>query len=150
VKHLHHIVPKHAGGTDDFSNLVELTVEEHTEAHRVLWEQYGRWQDKLAYDCLRGHIVSGEAIKTAQRMFHTPEIRAQWSKRMKENRANGKCVNKPDQNAKVYKIVAPDGTMSTIRNLSKWAKETGLNEGSVRRVANGHRTSIFGYRIEPV
>ena len=28
------------GGTNDPSNLVELTVEEHAEAHRVLWEKY--------------------------------------------------------------------------------------------------------------
>lgn len=49
ITHKHHIVPKHAGGTDDPSNLVELTVEEHAEAHRKLYEQYGRWQDKLAW-----------------------------------------------------------------------------------------------------
>lgn len=26
MKHKHHIIPKHAGGTDDASNIVELTV----------------------------------------------------------------------------------------------------------------------------
>lgn len=40
--HRHHIIPRHAGGTDDPSNLVELTVEEHAEAHRILWERDGR------------------------------------------------------------------------------------------------------------
>ena len=49
MKHKHHIIPKHAGGTDETDNLVELSVEEHAEAHRVLYEQYGRWQDKLAW-----------------------------------------------------------------------------------------------------
>jgi hypothetical protein len=28
MKYLHHIVPKYMGGTEDPSNLVELTVEE--------------------------------------------------------------------------------------------------------------------------
>jgi hypothetical protein len=28
------------GGTNDPSNLVELTVSEHAEAHRLLWEKY--------------------------------------------------------------------------------------------------------------
>jgi hypothetical protein len=45
MKHLHHIVSKHMGGTDDPSNLIELTVEEHAEAHRKLFEQDGCWQD---------------------------------------------------------------------------------------------------------
>lgn len=47
--HKHHIVPKHAGGTDDPTNIVHLTIEEHAEAHRVLFETYGRWQDNAAY-----------------------------------------------------------------------------------------------------
>lgn len=37
------------GGTDDPSNLIELTVEEHAEAHRKLYEEHGRWQDKVAW-----------------------------------------------------------------------------------------------------
>ena len=50
--HKHHIIPKHAGGTDDPSNLVLLTVEDHAIAHKVLYGLYGRWQDKLAYEGL--------------------------------------------------------------------------------------------------
>ena len=38
MKHMHHIIPRHAGGTDDLSNLVELTIEQHAEAHRKLYE----------------------------------------------------------------------------------------------------------------
>jgi hypothetical protein len=33
IIHKHHIIPKHAGGTNDPSNLVELTIEQHAEAH---------------------------------------------------------------------------------------------------------------------
>jgi hypothetical protein len=46
---MHHIIPRHAGGTDDPSNLIELTPEEHAEAHRKLYEEHGRIQDKLAW-----------------------------------------------------------------------------------------------------
>lgn len=67
VTHWHHIIPKHAGGTDDPSNLVELTVEEHAEAHRKLFEQYGRWQDEVAWKGLSGQITKAEAIKEAQK-----------------------------------------------------------------------------------
>jgi hypothetical protein len=47
--HKHHIIPKHAGGTDDPSNIVELTIEQHAEEHRKLYEEYGRIQDKVAW-----------------------------------------------------------------------------------------------------
>jgi hypothetical protein len=61
MKHLHHKIPRHMGGTDDPSNLVELTVEEHAEAHRKLYEEYGRLQDKRAWLGL-AKIMTGEEI----------------------------------------------------------------------------------------
>jgi hypothetical protein len=61
-KHKHHIIPKHAGGTDDKSNLIELTIEEHAEAHRILYEQYGRWQDRVAWLSLAGIMKDQERI----------------------------------------------------------------------------------------
>lgn len=66
--HLHHIVPKHMGGTDDPSNLRELTVEEHAEAHRQLWLQYGRWQDRLAWQGLAGIIGKEEIVAEQNRL----------------------------------------------------------------------------------
>lgn len=47
--HKHHIIPLHLGGSNDPSNLIELTVEEHAEAHKQLWLMDRRWQDELAY-----------------------------------------------------------------------------------------------------
>ena len=74
ILHKHHIVPKHAGGTDNSSNLVELTIEEHAEAHRVLYEQYGRWQDKIAYEMLSGQISVADAIKKTQKTYMSNRI----------------------------------------------------------------------------
>jgi hypothetical protein len=37
---IHHIIPRCLGGTDDPSNLIELTYDEHVEAHRLLALQY--------------------------------------------------------------------------------------------------------------
>jgi hypothetical protein len=62
MKHLHHIIPKHVGGTDHPSNLIELSIEEHAEAHRKLYDQYGRKQDKLAWMGLSKMIGGKEII----------------------------------------------------------------------------------------
>ena len=61
MKHTHHIIPKHMGGSDDPSNLVELTIEEHAEAHRLLYEKFGHWKDKVAWQGLLG-LIPHEAI----------------------------------------------------------------------------------------
>lgn len=63
MKHTHHIVPKYMGGSDDPTNLVELTVEEHAEAHRILYETYGHWQDKVAWQGLLGLIDHKEIVQ---------------------------------------------------------------------------------------
>lgn len=67
-KHKHHILPKHAGGTDDPDNLVELTVEEHAEAHRLLFEEHGRAEDEIAWKALSGQISLSEASRRAHKL----------------------------------------------------------------------------------
>ena len=65
MKHKHHIIPKHMGGSDDPSNLVELTPGEHAEAHRLLYEQYGHWQDYVAWQGLAQLDANFDAAKEA-------------------------------------------------------------------------------------
>jgi hypothetical protein len=48
----HHIIPRFEGGTDDPSNLVVLTYNDHTLAHYIRWLVYGKKQDKLAYELM--------------------------------------------------------------------------------------------------
>ena len=65
IYHIHHIVPRHMGGTDDPSNLIKLTVEEHAEAHKKLWEENGNVGDYIAYKALSGQISVNDASKAA-------------------------------------------------------------------------------------
>lgn len=44
------------GGSDSPENLVELTIEEHAEAHRILFEKYGKIEDYWAWKGLSGQI----------------------------------------------------------------------------------------------
>jgi len=68
--HKHHIIPRHAGGTDDLTNIIELTIQEHADAHRRLYEQYGRWQDKVAWQGLDGQIGKEEVIFLKNSLAH--------------------------------------------------------------------------------
>ena len=60
--HTHHIIPRHAGGTDDPSNLVELTIEDHAIAHEVRYRIYGDDRDRVAAQMIRGQISGYDAF----------------------------------------------------------------------------------------
>ena len=51
------------GGSDEPSNLIELSIKEHSEAHKVLFEKYGHWQDYVAWKGLDGLISKEEIMK---------------------------------------------------------------------------------------
>lgn len=62
IYHTHHIVPRHMGGSDDPSNLVKLTVEEHAHAHLKLYEEHGKKEDLWAYQLLSNQITFDEGF----------------------------------------------------------------------------------------
>src|ERR1017187_2918828 len=74
---IHHIKPRYMGGSNDSSNLIELTIEQHAEAHRILFEKYGHWQDELAWKGLAGLIPHEEAAKMASRNANSGKPRSQ-------------------------------------------------------------------------
>ena len=69
------------GGTDDPSNLVELTVEEHAEEHRKLYEEHGHWQDHVAWKALSGQIESDDIRRLVISLANKNRI---WTEESKE------------------------------------------------------------------
>ena len=51
------------GGSDDSSNLILLTVEEHAEAHRILHEQYGKEEDRIAWLALSSQLEKKSIVE---------------------------------------------------------------------------------------
>ena len=54
MKHKHHIIPRHRGGSDDPSNLVEVTINQHIMFHWCEWNRTGSEMDEIAYRMLSG------------------------------------------------------------------------------------------------
>jgi len=63
MRHKHHIIPKHMGGTNDPENLISLTPAEHAQAHQELYEKYGKMEDYLAWKGLSGIVGREEIIR---------------------------------------------------------------------------------------
>jgi len=125
MKHLHHKIPKHMGGTDDPNNLVELTVEEHAEAHRILYEQYGNWQDYCAWQALSGRIGQEEILRMKQGMANkgkkrSPETIAKMKEscrlRTERQRADGTLERANKKRSESHK-----GKKKSVEHLANWA-----------------------------
>lgn len=59
----HHILPRHAGGTDDEINLISLTIPNHILAHWLLWQQNTSENDRIAYLFRVSTTEEREALK---------------------------------------------------------------------------------------
>lgn len=103
IYHWHHIVPRHAGGTDEPSNLVRVTREQHAEIHRQRWLALGDY-----YDCCAANVLSGdwtvekarrEAVKRGQQLSEKflpaaiQNIQEYNSRPLEERSANAKAAN---------------------------------------------------------
>ena len=84
-KHKHHIIPKHMDGLDDPSNIIELTVFEHAEAHKKLYEEYNKREDYLAWKSLSAKIGKEDIHIERSRIGG---LKNRGKKQSKEHKAN--------------------------------------------------------------
>jgi hypothetical protein len=147
-KHKHHIIPKHAGGTDDPENLIELTVEEHAEAHRKLYEEDGRWQDLVAWKALSGQITTDEARREATRRTwtgrkHTDEAR----KNIREGLAKANIIRGPrddETKSKISNSLKGHKVSDSTRKLWK-EQRTGriVSESTKRKISHANKGKLL-------
>ena len=77
-KHKHHIVPRHAGGTDDPSNLIEVSREVHAGLHYELYLKHNKKEDLCAYYMLTGDMENFRSIYSSLGGRATQRIRKQF------------------------------------------------------------------------
>jgi hypothetical protein len=56
----HHIVPRHAGGTNNKENLIKLSLKDHTLAHKIRYEVYRSQYDLSAYNYMTGQFAKAK------------------------------------------------------------------------------------------
>ena len=160
--HKHHIIPRHMGGSNHSSNIVVLSVEEHAEAHKKLYEEHGKWQDKIAADMLSGQIKSDEVRRELcrarmlndnpmknpenvkkvleSRKWYKPsaETKAKTSASMKGKKKSN-TANMGKDKLKTYLVTTPDGEELIINDMPKFCSTNNLHASLMYRVASGNR-----------
>ena len=177
MKHIHHIKPRHMGGTDDPSNLIEVTIEEHAELHFALYLEHGMMGDWIAFHMLSGkttdsewarkeamrdyfrrNVVSvetrkkmSEAAKRRIRKPFTEEAKRNISKALKGKRFENQIKAVEELHSKTYIITTPDGEeFIETTTQAELARKHNLNQPSLSMVLNGKRNHVGGWKIKKV
>lgn len=133
VKHKHHIIPKHMGGTDDPSNLIELTIEEHAQAHLDLYEKHGDPRDLLASQCLKGQVTRQEANAIIRSLPKTEQHKKKIGDAVRGEK-NGMFGKKGSQKQKDAVSKAMKGKKKTYQVVNNWKTKRGADNGMARAV----------------
>jgi hypothetical protein len=176
IYHNHHIIPKHAGGTDAEENIERgITVPVHADRHRVLFEEHGREQDRIAWQMLSGQIGLEEATRQAQSMGgkmnkgkkvgsknpfygkkHNRDKLEQISYTLQQQFKDGRkvwndgLVGENNLQSKEYEITDPDGNIYIIRGLAEWCRQNNLSRQAMGQVALGRYKQHKNYKCRRI
>jgi len=115
MKHVHHIMPKHRGGTNDIANLIEVEVvscDKDTQCHAMWhfceWQLYKLAEDYIAWRGLSGFMGREEII---ERSFKTPKV-------IEGRRRGGKKSGANNVKSGHLKKIAPLGGKATMSKIT--------------------------------
>ena len=151
MRHKHHIIPRHAGGTDDPSNIVELTISEHADAHWLLWSEYKSPFDKLAAQCLDGmigkediirqaHIANGKTRKGIPKSEETKKKMSLAKKGIPKSEEHKRKLSKP---VNIY-CYYTDELIAVDVVLRQWSIQHGYSQGHLHNTITGVRKQHKG------
>jgi hypothetical protein len=141
IYHWHHIVPRHAGGTDDPENLVRVTVEEHAELHLARYLEYGEENDWLAYNGLAKLSTKEEIVSQLMRSGGSKGGKS----RSEAKRASAQINLAKGRVEKPVMLIDKDGNTFIYSSLKDAAEDKNLHRRNLSSVALGNRKTVGGY-----
>ena len=127
------------GGTDDPSNLIKVNTALHAFLHRLLWEEYGKWEDKIAWKMLSGQISCAEAAQEARRLANLgKKLSDETKKKISESKTN------PSNETRKRMSIAKKGNKHMLgKNHNDETKE------KIRKASLGNMNGkISGYKLD--
>jgi|SaaInlV_120m_DNA_3_1039746.scaffolds.fasta_scaffold08493_5 hypothetical protein len=148
MKHIHHIIPKHMGGTDDPENLVELTIEQHAAAHKKLWEEHGYWEDEIAWLGLSGQI--GKEEITARLLSEAGKKAGRLHKETQRENGRKRGLANKGKNAWNKGIPATPERLQQMRETCKPPSQKGkvMSAEQKRKIAEAQKARWAKKKLE--
>ena len=130
------------GGTDDPSNLMEVSVEEHTNLHLSLYLQYGKREDWVAFNMLLGQMGSEELFLERCRMgadkYWTNERREEHSKVMRKRRLGQRHSEETKRKISLSHTGRKKHTEESKRKLREANLGKVLSEETRKKISKNH------------
>ena len=127
MKHNHHLLPKHLGGSDNPSNIVKgISITRHAMFHFANWQLWKSEGDRIAYMALAGTIGKEETIKMVLSLA---------------GKKGGESAVKSGQLSEAARKQPRNVRKSIGKKLSNWNQ---TNRGKNRR---NSRQSVFDSRL---
>lgn len=119
------------GGTDDPSNLIELTVEEHALAHKKLYEEHGNQEDFMAWHMLLGQMGKDEALLMSRSIGGKKPMSEESKAKLREScrlRTERQRADGTLERANKKRSLALKGKKKSNEAVAAW-KESRMNNG---------------------
>jgi len=128
MQHTHHIIPRHAwklrfGNLKGFNapdNKVILAVEQHAQAHQLLYELHGKTEDFIAWKALSGSINITEAQYAAICLGGkmSGDLNKQSERRIKNRERNLERYKNPETH-KMMRVKSWDIVSQKLKDIPK-------------------------------
>ncbi len=160
----HHIIPFHewkrkinskATRSDkNFNapdNVVYLTLSQHAECHKWLWERYDTLEDKLAYEMLSGLIGKDQFFRekcmlggsrSGTKKVGVP--RPKWVRKKLSKASVGNMSR-----ALVWNVTSPENQALIVQNLKLFCRNNGIHYGAFHSAVK-RKASYKGFTATPV
>lgn len=163
MKHKHHLIPKHRGGSDDPSNLVEVTPTQHAMFHYCEWMLWGNVKDFCAYKMILGDVKNPEFRRARNEAFkdiileggrkwrenNPDKVKESGVKGNKSQREKLKKYNREIAQQK-WEVITPNGDTIIIENIAKFCLENNLQKSKMTLVSQGERKQHKGYKCRKI
>ena len=158
MKHKHHIIPRYRGGTDDPSNIIELSPIQHSMYHYANWQLWSDSRDFCAYKMILGDVKNPQFRSHRTKAFgHI--MGKKGGKRLHELHPNHGAESNKKQRAtleeqgrtiaeKKWEIVTPTDEVLVITNLAKFCREHNLLKHKMCEVSKGMWKQHKGYKCK--